>query len=416
VRDFFTSVHIGDFYLSKASWNMAWWHVVVAQPCLALGGAGVLGLGYLLSLAIYRLYLSPIAHFPGPRLAALTMWYEFYYDSYAGGQYTFEIAKMHQKYGPIVRISPHELHIDDPEYYDVLYSRDKPRNKSVHLTGMFGAPDSAFGSVDHRRHRIRRQPMNPFFSQQRIRHLEPMLRGMMDKLRKGMKAWKERKTPLHMYHAFNAFTTDVVVEYSMGESFHYLDDPEFTPQWSKTIQSIVQMGVQLKQFRWVIGFFELLPRWLVVSLNPDIGPVIDQKVESLRLANSIIESEKSKSNSTDEKASLPKNTLFHALLDSKLPAEEKSASRLSQEIFTVISAGGETTAKNLTTLTFHLLNNPDKLQKLRDELNRLDPDGTASLVEYETMPYLVCANLNDLSRKQDQLIATDIYYARGTQV
>ncbi|KAJ6078615.1 hypothetical protein N7467_008368 [Penicillium canescens] len=372
---------------------MAWWHLVVAQPCLALGAVGV---GYLLSLAVYRLYLSPIAHFPGPKLAALTMWYEFYYDSYLGGQYTFEIGKMHRKYGPIVRISPYELHIDDPEYYDVLYSRDKPRNKSVHLTGMFGAPDSAFGSVDHRRHRIRRQPMNPFFSQQRIRHLEPMLRGMMDKLRKGMKAWKGRNTPLHMYHAFNAFTTDVVVEYSMGESFHYLDDPEFTPQWSKTIQSIVQMGVQLKQFRWVIGFFELLPRWLVVSLNPDIGPVIDQKVESLRLANLIIDSEKSSANSTDKKAGLPKNTLFHALLDSKLPAEEKSASRLSQEIFTVISAGGETTAKNLTTLTFHLLNNPDKLQKLRDELNRLDPDGTASLVEYETMPYLTSIMLEGL--------------------
>lgn len=90
---------------------------------------------------------------------------------------------------------------------------------------------------------------------------------------------------------------------------------------------------------------------------------------------------------------MPKSSLFHALLDSELPTEEKSPGRLSQEVFTVISAGEETTAKNLSTLTLNLLNNPDKLQRLREELSRLDPNGTASLVEYETMAYLVCFDI-----------------------
>ena len=35
---------------------------------------------YCVGLAIYRLFLSPVAKFPGPILPALTWWYEFYYE------------------------------------------------------------------------------------------------------------------------------------------------------------------------------------------------------------------------------------------------------------------------------------------------------------------------------------------------
>jgi hypothetical protein len=49
--------------------------------------------------AFWRLYLSPVAKFPGPRLAAVTFWYELYHDVVRGGQYVYEIERMHQKYG-----------------------------------------------------------------------------------------------------------------------------------------------------------------------------------------------------------------------------------------------------------------------------------------------------------------------------
>jgi hypothetical protein len=40
--------------------------------------------------------------------------YEAYYDLILGGQYTFKIIELHKQYGPIIRISPWELHISDP--------------------------------------------------------------------------------------------------------------------------------------------------------------------------------------------------------------------------------------------------------------------------------------------------------------
>jgi hypothetical protein len=54
---------------------------------------------YTLSLAIYRLWLSPLSKIPGPKLAALTGLYEFYWDCLKVGQYKWRIEEMHEKYG-----------------------------------------------------------------------------------------------------------------------------------------------------------------------------------------------------------------------------------------------------------------------------------------------------------------------------
>ncbi|KAK7953356.1 trichodiene oxygenase [Apiospora saccharicola] len=72
---------------------------------------------YFTTLAFYRLFLHPLSRFPGPRLAAVSRWYEAYYDVVQNGQYVFKIAELHKIYGPIIRISPHELHVNDAQLY-----------------------------------------------------------------------------------------------------------------------------------------------------------------------------------------------------------------------------------------------------------------------------------------------------------
>ena len=54
---------------------------------------------YLLSLLIYRLFLSPIANIPGPKFTAVTGWYETYHDVFRGGKFIFKIEEWHQQYG-----------------------------------------------------------------------------------------------------------------------------------------------------------------------------------------------------------------------------------------------------------------------------------------------------------------------------
>jgi hypothetical protein len=76
---------------------------------------------YPIWLAFHRLYFSPLADFPGPKLAAATRWYEFYFDWWLGGKYIFEIERLHKNYGPIIRVNPDELSISDPSFYNEVY-------------------------------------------------------------------------------------------------------------------------------------------------------------------------------------------------------------------------------------------------------------------------------------------------------
>ena len=56
-------------------------------------------LGWTIYGAVWRLFLSPLACIPGPKLAALTWWYEFYYDVIQPGRYVFKIQEVHKRYG-----------------------------------------------------------------------------------------------------------------------------------------------------------------------------------------------------------------------------------------------------------------------------------------------------------------------------
>ena len=72
--------------LSDLSWQFAW------------GITALLLVSYVVR-TIYSVYFGPLAKFPGPKLAASTLLYEFYYDLICKGQYTWKIKELHQKYG-----------------------------------------------------------------------------------------------------------------------------------------------------------------------------------------------------------------------------------------------------------------------------------------------------------------------------
>jgi hypothetical protein len=57
---------------------------------------------YGITLGIYRVYFSPLSHIPGPKLAAATRWYEFYYDAIKVAKFYGQIEKLHAQYGKVL--------------------------------------------------------------------------------------------------------------------------------------------------------------------------------------------------------------------------------------------------------------------------------------------------------------------------
>lgn len=101
-------------------------------------------------LCVYRLYLSPLAKFPGDRLAAISGWVETYYDVFQGGQLIFKLADWHAKYGEPLVISKHVCY----EFESILTVHLRPHCAYKPVGGPYCRPrihqDSACGQLSLR--------------------------------------------------------------------------------------------------------------------------------------------------------------------------------------------------------------------------------------------------------------------------
>ena len=83
-------------------------------------------------------------------------------------------------------------------------------------------------------------------------------------------------------------------------------------------------------------------------------------------------------------------TVFNELMDSTLPPEELSISRLQDEAVSLIGAGIESTRWTRTLACYHILDNPSILERLQQELHGIIPDlaKPVPLSQLENSPYL----------------------------
>ncbi|KAE8356302.1 cytochrome P450 [Aspergillus coremiiformis] len=339
---------------------------------------------YVVTGTIYRLYYHPLARFPGPKLAAATHWYEFFHDVIKQGQFIWRIREMHEKYGPVVRITPTELHIKDTDFYDVIYApASKKRDKYDRWTAGLGAPRSALATVSHNLYRLRRSATSHFFSKRTASNAEPLICKHVERLCGRFAAACQTKSVLQLDAAYIALTMDIITEYSYGTSYDCLAAGDFQPRWKETILAAVSSFALTRQFPWIFPLMKATPSSILRFLIPNGKLWLEWQELMRREVDKVITN-----HAAGKKAD---GTIFQALLDSDLPAEEKEAERLQDEAQVIVAAGSETTAETLAIITFYLVRDKTRLERVRQELSTvpLQPsEGKSLLTQLEQLPYL----------------------------
>ncbi|KAJ5713013.1 Benzoate 4-monooxygenase cytochrome P450 [Penicillium malachiteum] len=358
--------------------------------------AAALLLFFGLRIIFYRLYAHPLSSFPGPKLAAATFLYEFYYDVIRNGMYIWEIERMHEKYGPIVRINPRELHIKDPYYYeDIHASGARKRNRDPQYAVAYGAPYSLVGTIQHDHHRLRRTFIQNYFSKRSVSNLTPYIWEKVDQLiQRFERAYKESSV-LHLQLDFGALTADVITQYCYGWNYGYLNDTKNATRVDlvDAVSGLMLMFHINRFLPFLVTIFRTAPPGVVRFLQPRMGDLFDVKArlreQSIAALKDKKSEDKDETNKKDEKSE-ESNSIFDALVGENVPAEEKTVDRLVDEAALLLGAGTETTARSLAVSMFHVINNKEIGRKLREELKTVleKPTSKASWTDLEQLSYL----------------------------
>ncbi|TGJ85535.1 hypothetical protein E0Z10_g3217 [Xylaria hypoxylon] len=340
-------------------------------------GISVVLVIYLAGTVFYRLTLHPLAHFPGPKLAAITRWYEGYYDLILDGRYTFKIKELHKKYGPIIRISPYELHVNDPAFLNTLYNHDVMEKYAWTYDAHTAKGSTAF-TVNHHLHKARRQPLNAVFSKAKVASRQDMIRMYADKLCERISQYVGKTFDLGA--ASLAFTQDVANDFIMNRSYGSLDREDLDVSMLVVLQGAGKVWRLNKYLRWYGHLLKAMPLGLLSIVAGDTLTVFllrlqEQHRDTEYLVNL--------ANSKDKKET--PRTMVNEILESKLSPGDKTVERIYEDLSTISNAAFETTASVLRPVLFHVFSNPRILRQLRAELDSVQ---TTELKTLEQLPYL----------------------------
>ncbi|KAK7911853.1 trichodiene oxygenase [Apiospora marii] len=308
-----------------------------------------LWLAYRITRAVYNISpLHPLSHISGPKLAAMSILYEFWFDVVKFGRYSMEIKRMHDVYGPLVRISPDEVHCNDPSMVDEIYaSGGRRREKSAHWASSLAGPVavSILTTIDHDVHRRRRQSMANSFSRSAICKSEPVIHAKVQRLCDKLLRYPSRKV-FDVTSAYSCFTTDVITDYCFGEPFGLLEQDDWEPNFRAPTNAMQDAQPLFKFFPAAHWFADVFPK-LAKLMGPEMAFFIKSITEDMP-GRVIKAKEAVASNLVRERTAV-----FEDILRSPtLPESDKSVYRLTGDGMILVSAGTETSAARLEKLPY----------------------------------------------------------------
>jgi cytochrome P450 len=329
---------------------------------------------YAVCRSIYLLFYHPLANYPGPRIAAISN--AFYAYIWMGGRYPFEIEKLHNQYGPVVRIAPNELSFSTTQSFNDIYGHSG-KDHQAFIKGTFydhGLPEP--GIVAERnpeRHRETRRLLSHGFSAKALKEQEGLLVEYIDLFVSQLAKHGTKSTGVNMKEWFNWLSFDIIGELAFGESFGAVKAAK-SHFWIDTIHdgaylvTMFQIGRRLP----LLWPFILMSIPLSFKKKFDLFLHFSKKQVQARVARQL---------------EIGRQDFFSNLLSDK--AENKSEEWLIAQANVLDIAGSDTTATALTTILYFLSKSPISLSRLQAEIREsFTAKGDMMSEALQGLPYL----------------------------
>ncbi|KAH8984300.1 putative P450 monooxygenase [Lactarius hatsudake] len=346
-------------------------------------------LGYVTALAailaysvwriVYNLYFHPLSHFPGPKLAACSRLWLAYREIIKGESLSDLRVELHRQYGEIVRLTPNELHFSNPAAYNDIYNQRNKWDKDHLLYSAFNQDTSSFGSIHYSDAKQRRDIIAPFFSRTSILRMQDVIQE-----RVGRSDIKGKSSDLML--GFQSFGVDVIMAFCYAKDWDTTKVPDFQSDIVIASQVAIAVTTLSKYSRTLVKMTRYVPMWVGKNFGSRMtravffihASLMDQIDEILRNPASLEDA--------------PHKTVYHSLLDPDANKGRPLPSRLSlwHEALALFSAGSDTTALAATTISYHVLHNPEIQQRLVNELRTAWPvlEEVPRYEVVEKLPYL----------------------------
>ncbi|KAF1923390.1 cytochrome P450 monooxygenase [Didymella exigua CBS 183.55] len=309
-------------------------------------------IGYVALKCLYNIYLHPLRSYPGPLAARASVLPS--QKNLLRGRLHLWTQDLHRQYGPVVRLSPNELSFIDPDVWkDVYGHRASAFTKSLSSYGpdVHGNPPGILRAenADHAR---QRKTVSHAFSDKALREQEELLKSYVSLLVEKLQGIAAGQLQADLVQWYNFTTFDIMADLTFGESLNQLSDSGYHP-WVWAVFSHIKLISLSRVCREWPGLSELFQNLLPKDAK-------EKRRQHLEFSANMLKKRMARET---ERPDIWTFVSRNAGQKGGLHATELN----SNGAFFML-AGTETTATELAGLTFMLLKNPDKMQRLTDEI------------------------------------------------
>ncbi|KAK1760308.1 Isotrichodermin C-15 hydroxylase [Echria macrotheca] len=326
---------------------------------LWLGGLAIAGLLYVICVAVYRVFLHPLAKYPGPLLAKLTDAYMLYH-AWKGDRH-LEFWRMHEKYGKFVRFGPNSLSVNSNTALKEIYGFKANVRKSEFYDAFVHPAPNTHNTRDKEMHARKRRVLSHAFSDGAIKEVERYILanirtfcdaiGDLGRVTDEKKGWTAAK---NMADWCNWLAMDILGDLCFGKAFHMLDRPD-----NRYAVDLVGVAAQ---------------RHLICGTMPIVDKLSLDKILFRKIAAGRARYMGYSRAQLADRTALGDETdrrdFFYHLLKARDPETGQgfTTPELWGESNLLIIAGSDTTSTAMAATLFYLVRNPDALAKVAAEV------------------------------------------------